>query len=500
MVVQFLDKLPFHQLAFLSFLIVTIIFYKRLYTAPKNAKLPSPPKLPIIGSLFQRELRDTLPHRSLRTLSEQYGDLMLLHLGSNPTLVVSSAKGAEEIMKTHDTTFANRPYSKIAFLLLYNGKDLVFGKYGEHWRKIKSICVLNMLSSKKVLSFRKIREEEVGIMVESVKKSKPNAPLNLSDSFSKIASDVVFRVSFGGKNYEGENFGGLLREFSEVHASFSIGYFIPWLGWIDEFNGVFFKARKVARLLKSFIQKRIEEHINGIDDERNEGERTRDMVDVLLEIQRNDSTIDEDTVKALLMDMLAAGIETSATLLEWTMSELLMHPLVLKKLQEEVRGFLKGKTLIDEDDLKDMVYLKAVIKEALRLHPPFPFLVLRESSQDARVQNYDIAAGTQVIINAWAIQRHPAYWDEPEEFRPERFINYSGNDFEFIPFGAGRRGCPGVAFANVEAELVLANLVGQFNWSLPGEVNKDSFMSESFAISLRRRDPLVAIPTPYSNN
>ncbi|XP_074305656.1 cytochrome P450 736A117-like [Silene latifolia] len=355
-----------------------------------------------------------------------------------------------------------------------------------------------MLSSKKVGSFRKIREEEVGLMVESIKNSIPNAPLNLSDIFTKIASDVVFRVSFG-KKYEEENIGRVLNEFLEIYGSFSIGNYIPWLGWLDEFNGVFFKARKFAKLLKSFVQKRIEEHINEFNAERNAGDnKTQDLVDVLLEIQSNDSSIDEYTVQELILDMISGGIETSATLLEWTMLELLLHPLVLKKLQEEVRGFLKGKTLIHENDLKDMMYLKTVIKEALRLHPPLPFLLLRESSQDVRVQNYDIAAGTQVIINAWAIQRHPAYWDEPEEFRPERFINYSGSDFEFIPFGAGRRGCPGVAFANVEAELVLANLVGQFNWELPYEVNEDSFMSESFGISLRRRDPLVAIPTPYS--
>ncbi|XP_074310137.1 cytochrome P450 736A117-like [Silene latifolia] len=499
-VIQSLGKLPFlHLPLIISLLTFIIIFYKCLYnttTKIKNPKLPSPPRLPIIGNLHQL---GRLPHRSLQSLSDKYGDLMLLHLGTKPTLVVSSANGAEEITKTHDIVFANRPYSKIASLILYDGKDIAFGKYGEHWRKLKSICVLNMLSNKKVRSFRKIREEEVRLVVESLKISTPNSPLNLSNTFMKLISDMVFRASFG-KNCGEEYIGPLLKEFSEALGSFIFGDYIPLLGWIDEFSGVLSKGRKVARSLDSLIQKRVEEHINGFDDDgRNQEDKIQYLVDVLLESQRNDSSIDMDTVKALLMDMIAAGIESTETLLEWTISELLIHPLVMKKLQEEVRGFLREKTLINEDDLNDMTYLKAVIKEVLRLHPPVPFLLFREASQNAIVKNYDIASGTQVIINAWAIQRHPAYWEEPEEFRPERFLNYSGYDFEFIPFGAGRRGCPGIAFANVEAELALANLVGHFNWKLPDEVNVDSFMAECFGTSLRRRDPLMAIPTPYSN-
>ncbi|KAK9734006.1 hypothetical protein RND81_04G107800 [Saponaria officinalis] len=201
--------------------------------------------------------------------------------------------------------------------------------------------------------------------------------------------------------------------------------------------------------------------------------------------------------------MLAAGIDTTTTVLEWAMSELLLHPQAMKQLQNEVREFTKDKTIIiDEDDLKSMKYLQAVIKEALRLHPPLPLLLFREPSQNAKVCNYDIAAGTMVIVNAWAIHRHPALWDEPEAFRPERFLNNSVDvkDFKFIPFGAGRCGCPGISFATVKAELALANLVAEFEWKLPGEVQVDSFMAESSGASVHKRDPLIAIPTPYIRN
>ena len=154
------------------------------------------------------------------------------------------------------------------------------------------------------------------------------------------------------------------------------------------------------------------------------------------------------------------------------MAEILRHPIILKKLQTEIRGVVGGKEQISEDDLAEMHYLKAVIKETLRLHPPIPLLVPREAREDVKIMGYDIAAGTMVIINAWAIGRDPAYWDEPVNFMPERFmdssIDFKRYDFQLIPFGAGRRGCPGIAFAVASNKLVLANLVSKFDWQFPG--------------------------------
>lgn len=170
--------------------------------------------------------------------------------------------------------------------------------------------------------------------------------------------------------------------------------------------------------------------------------------------------------------MFAAGTDTTYTVLEWAMTELLRNPEILRKVQNEVQGIVKEKQHITEDDLENMHYLKAVIKETLRLHPPIPLLVPRESIQDVKVMGYDIAAGTLVITNSWAIGRDPTSWEEPNEFRPERFlgtsIDFKGHDFELIPFGAGRRGCPGTMFAMAINELALANLLHKFDWALPG--------------------------------
>jgi len=201
--------------------------------------------------------------------------------------------------------------------------------------------------------------------------------------------------------------------------------------------------------------------------------------------------------------MFIAGTDTISTLLEWSMTELLRHPNTMKKLKEEVSRVGNGRTHIAEEDLSDMKYLNAVVKETLRLHPSIPLLVPRESRQDIKLNaGYHIKAGTRVFINAWAIARDPTHWGQPEEFKPERFLNSSidvkGKDFQVIPFGAGRRGCPGAVYATAVNDLVLANLVHQFNWELPGGA-EGLDMSESFGFTVHRKIPLMAIATPNKN-
>ncbi|XP_074305311.1 cytochrome P450 71A25-like [Silene latifolia] len=441
---------------------------------------------------------------------------MLLHLGNRPTLVVSSANLAEEIMKTHDTNFANRPKFKVGSIVVYDGRDIALSNYGEYWRKLKSICVAHILSNKKVQSFRNVREEEVSLIVECIRENEPSAPVNLSDIIISFTNDVISRAAFGRK-YVGEGGGvsikSLLDELTEAFGTANIGDFIPWLSWIDHLSGVIRKSNKVAKGFDMFLEKLVQEHIDQqkfqshSDYDADKGDKVKDLVDVLIEIQRNDSSIERDNIKALpldalLLNVLATGVETTSTALEWAMSELLIDPHAMKKLQDEVRVFSYAETIINEDDLKNMKYLKAVIKETLKLHPPLPLLLFHQSSHDVKVGDYDIAARTQVFINVWAIQKHLALWDQPEEFRPERFMNTSldlnEKDFKFVPFGAGKRGCPGISLAAIKAELVLANLVGKFNWELPNGIKGSSFMAESSGTTAHRRDPLILIPTRYS--
>jgi cytochrome P450 len=201
--------------------------------------------------------------------------------------------------------------------------------------------------------------------------------------------------------------------------------------------------------------------------------------------------------------MFAAGTDTTHTALEWTMTELLKHPEVMKKAQDEIRRITGSKISVTQDDVEKTLYLKAVIKESLRLHPPIPTLIPRESTKDVTVQGYDILAKTRVIINAWAIGRDPSSWENPDEFRPERFlesaIDFKGNDFQFIPFGAGRRGCPGTTFASSVIEITLASLLHKFNWALPGGAKpEDLDITEAPGLAIHRKFPLLVIATPHS--
>ncbi|XP_059638919.1 cytochrome P450 736A117-like [Cornus florida] len=498
----FISCLP---LLFIAFLIKIWL----LNTSTINKHLPpSPPKLPIIGNFHQL---DSLLHRSLRLLAQRHGPLMLIHLGGAPTLVVSSADAAREIMRTNDLFFSNRPKSSIAKRLFYDSKDMTTAPYGEFWRQMKSIFVIQLLSNRRVQSFHFVREEETALLMKKIEESScSSSVLNLSEIFTLLMNDLVSRAAFGRKYSgveSGKKFMLLLKDFSGLLGSFDVGDFIPWLAWINHVTGFYAKLDRVAKEVDVFLEQVVEEHMNVLKrksngNERVEDEGTEDFLDILLRIHKDNTAVDKECIKALILDIFVGGTDTTSTVLEWAMTELLRHPRVMNNVQNEVREILKGKPHITADDLEKMHYLKAVVKETVRLHPPFPLLG-RESSEYVRVMGYDIPARTMVIINAWAIGRDPASWVEPEEFQPERFLNSSidfrGHDFELIPFGAGRRGCPGTSFAIATNEFVLANLMHKFNWALPGGAKGEHLdLTECSGVTIRRGIPLLAVATPCS--
>lgn len=201
--------------------------------------------------------------------------------------------------------------------------------------------------------------------------------------------------------------------------------------------------------------------------------------------------------------MFAAGTDTTFITLDWAVTELLMNPHVMEKAQKEVRSVLRERRVVAESDLHQLQYMKAVIKEIFRLHPAVPVLVPRESMEDIILEGYKIPAKTRIFVNAWAIGRNPESWEDPTAFKPERFlesnIDYKGQDFELIPFGAGRRGCPAITFAIAVVELALAQLLYSFDWELPPCITaKDLDLTEVFGISMHRRENLLVVAKPYT--
>uniref|UniRef100_A0A0D9Y1W9 Cytochrome P450 n=1 Tax=Leersia perrieri TaxID=77586 RepID=A0A0D9Y1W9_9ORYZ len=234
---------------------------------------------------------------------------------------------------------------------------------------------------------------------------------------------------------------------------------------------------------------------------------SNNLVDVLLSLQEKGDfgfPITRDTIKAIVLDIFAGGSVTSANTMEWAMSGLLMNPRVMKKVQAEIREAFRGEHTIKEADLqaRDLKYLKLVIKETLRLHPPAPLLVPRENIEACEINGYMIPAKARVLVNPWAISRDPRYWEDAEEFKPERFaedrIDFYGNNYEYTLFGSGRRMCPGYNFGLASMELPLAQLLYSFNWSLPdGATEVD--MTEAPGLGVRKKTPLVLCATPYND-
>ncbi|XP_054819411.1 cytochrome P450 71A1-like isoform X1 [Prosopis cineraria] len=470
------------ELLFILFSSIFFLFLIYRTTRTGENLPPGPPGLPLIGNLHQ--LLGSGPHRQLCHLSKQYGPLMFLRFGIKPTIVVSSARIAKQVMKTHDLVFASRPSMLGQRKLSYNGLDLAFTPYSDYWREMRKLCVLQLFSSRRMQSFRPIREDEVVRMIRKVSQSAASyRVINLSETLMSFTSTLICRIAFGNRYgvkdevSERSRFHGLLNEAQALMAEFFFSDYVPWLGWVDRLRGLLNRLDKTCKQLDMFYEHVINEHMNPREPQTDQ----QDIIDVFLQIMNAPSTsvvLTLDHIKALLMNIFVAGTDTSAATVVWAMTALMKNPRVMKKVQDEIRMLCGEKDFTSEDDIERLPYFKAVVKETLRLFSPVPLLVPRESMGRCNIEGYKIEPRTLVLVNAWAIARDPETWEEPERFYPERFFNcsvdYKGHDFELIPFGAGRRICPGMQMGVTNVELALANLVRSFDWELPaGMVEQD---------------------------
>ncbi|GMN41495.1 hypothetical protein TIFTF001_010717 [Ficus carica] len=465
---------------------------------------PGPPKLPIIGNLHKI---GALPHRSLWQLSKQYGPVMRLQLGGVPAVVVSSAEAAKEVLKIHDLDCCSRPPLASLGKLSYNYLDVSFSPYGENWRERRKICVLKLFSLHKVQSFRFVREVEIRSLIDSLRSSSlTETPIDLSKRMFALTASIIFRIAFG-KNFketglDNDKFEEMIHRAESMLGSFAASDFFPYVGWIvDKLTGLQAKFELSFRELDDIFERVVDEHLNRTPEDQ------EDIVDLMLSIERDQSKFGEvqfnrDCTKAILMDIFVAGVDTGAITLTWAMAELAKSPRVMRKAQNEVRSYVEKGELVNESDIHQLHYLRMVIKETLRLHPAAPLLLPRETMSQFKLFGYDVYPKTILQVNVWAIGRDPDYWDKPEEFFPERFMNssidYRGQHFELLPFGAGRRGCPGIHMAMATVELTLANLLCCFDWKLPdGMKETDLDMDEASGLTTHKKSPLKLVPISY---
>ncbi|XP_038686581.1 cytochrome P450 71D9-like [Tripterygium wilfordii] len=491
-------------LAFLVFLLMLLrIWGKSKINKSNSVAPPSPWKLPLIGNIHQ--MIGSLPHRRLHDLANKYGPLMHLQLGELSTIVVSSPEVAKEVMKTHDISFASRPYILAIDVLFYNTSNMGFSPYGDYWRQMRKILTVELLTGRRVQALRSIREEEVSEFVKSIS-SNARSKINLSEMLICLTYAIISKTAFGGSCEKHGAFVPLLREIVEVTSGFGLTDMFPSIKLFHLISETRTHLEKlhseVDKILESLIHER---RVNKLRINSTE-EFGKDFLDILLNLQAHGEfqfPLTADNIKALITEVFLGGSETSSTASEWAMSELLKNPIVMTKAQAEVRQVFDKKGYVDEAGLEELEFLKLVIKETLRLHPPFPLLLPRECRERCQINGYDIPVKTQIIINAWSIGRDPNYWIDAEKFYPERFINssidYKGNNFEFIPFGSGRRMCPGLSSGVLTVELILANLLYHFDWKLPNNINQEELdMTEIIGSAVGRKNDLYLIPIPYT--
>ncbi|KAL4345393.1 hypothetical protein AHAS_Ahas11G0273900 [Arachis hypogaea] len=488
-----------------SFLISALLLWLAKKGKSVHKVPPGPWKLPLIGNLHQ--LAGSLPHHALRKLANKHGPLMHLQLGQNSVVIVSSPNMAREIMKTHDLAFADRPEFLPSKIMAYGSIDIAFAPYGQYWRQMRKICTLEVLSSKKVQSFSFIREEEVANTVETIR-TAAGATINLSKMINNLISTVVSRAVFGNISEDHEQFVSFVKESIALSDGFDLADLFPSLKPLHFITGFEAKLKKmhvkVDKILDKIIKENEARKLEGTNQQEQE-EKNENLVEVLLRVLHSgtlDTQITLNNVKAVIWDIFAGGTDTSGVVIEWVMSELMRSPRAMKRAQAEIRQALKEKQTIREEDVTKLPYLKAVISETMRLHPPVPLLLPRQSREECTIHGYHIPIKTKVMVNAYALGRDPDYWYDAETFLPERFqetpMDFKGTNFEYIPFGAGRRICPGLNFGLANVEFALAMLLYHFNWELPNGIKpEDLDMNEAQGAVVGRKNHLYLIPTPY---
>ncbi|KAL2342138.1 hypothetical protein Fmac_010078 [Flemingia macrophylla] len=481
-----------------SVLFFLLVLFKLVKGSDSSKNLPPGPRaLPLIGNIHH--LLGSPPHESLKKLADKYGPLMHLKLGEVSTIIITSPEMAQQIMKTHDLNFSDRPNLLSTRIVSYNGTDIAFSQLGDSWRQLRKLCTAELFTPKSVQSFRSIREDEVSVLLEKVGASEGSI-FNLSQSIYHLTYGIAARAAFGKKSRHQEAFLAKIDEQLQLLGGFSVADLYP-SSRVLRMMAKLGKLETLHRDIDRMLQDIIDEHKNRKSSI--EGEAVEDLVDVLLKFQSqkgSDCTLTDENIKAVVQDIFVGGGETSSSVVEWAMSELIRNPRVMEEAQVEVRRVFDSKGYVDETELHQLIYLKSIIKETMRLHPPLPLLIPRASREMCQINGYEIPSKTRVIINVWAIGRDPKYWLEAESFKPERFLNnsidFKGTNFEFIPFGAGRRICPGIPFAIPNIELPFAQLLYNFDWKLPKNImnNEELDMTGSHGITLRRQNDLCLIP------
>ncbi|KAK7268830.1 hypothetical protein RIF29_21539 [Crotalaria pallida] len=483
--------------------LITHLSFRSIQLNHHKRKLPPGPRgWPVLGAL---PLLGTMPHVTLSNLAKKYGPVMYLKMGTNHNMVVASTPAAARaFLKNLDQNFSNRPTNGASNHLAYESQDMVFAEYGPRWKLLRKLSNLHMLGGKALDDWAKIREEEMSYMLHTMFDCSNKGEVvvvaeMLTYAMANMIGQVILsRRVFENKGSESNEFKDMVVELMTVAGYFNIGDFIPLFSWLD-LQGIERGMKTLHRKFDGFLTRMIEEHVAS----SHKREDKPDFLDVLMAYHsENSEVLSLNNIKALLLNLFTAGTDTSSSVIEWALSEMLKNPNILKKAHEEMDNVIGKQRRLKESDLQKLPYLQAICKEAFRLHPSTPLNLPRVSTQPCHVNGYYIPKNTRLSVNIWAIGRDPDVWENPLEFNPERFLSEKcskidprGNDFELIPFGAGRRICAGTRMGVVMVQYILGTLVHSFEWKLPNGVAELN-MEEVFGLAVQKKVPLSAMVSP----
>ncbi|GAA0171793.1 oxygenase [Lithospermum erythrorhizon] len=467
---------------------------------------PGPPGWPLFGHMFNL---GTDPHITTAKLKEIYGPVLWLQIGSLNTMVILTAKAAAEFFKNHDISFADRNLVEVLHSHNFHKSSLVLAPYGTHWRVLRRLCTVEMFVQKKINETESVRRKCIDDMLLWIEEETNS---NMEDGGGILVTRFIFLAAFNmlgnlmlsrnlvdPKSKKASEFYTAMMGVMEWPGKPNISDVFSFLKPFD-LQGLKKKCdRDVGKALEiasAFVKQRL--------NEQNEGqEKRKDFLDVLVEFEgigKDESDkLSEHDINVFIVEMFLAGSETTSSSTEWVLTELLRHPEEMAKVQAEIDNVVEARRKFEEKYIDKLPYLQAVVKEVFRLHPPLPFLVPRKATGDTNFMDYQIPKNTQVFVNAWAIGRDPDTWDDPMSFKPQRFIDskidYKGQHFELIPFGAGRRMCAAIPLAHRMLHVVLGSLLHEFNWELDGSIKgKPIDMRDKVGSTMRKLMPLKVVP------
>ncbi|XP_038687187.1 LOW QUALITY PROTEIN: geraniol 8-hydroxylase-like [Tripterygium wilfordii] len=491
-------------------ILFTMALVKTFYVVAGGSKTssgrlpPGPVALPIVGNLLQ--LGDK-PHKSLAKLAKIHGPIMSLKLGKVTAVIFSSATMAKEVLQKHDIAFANRTVCLVDAVRVHEHEDagLPWLPISPAWRIHRKVCNSYIFSGQRLDASQEIRQKKVQELLVFVEESCCSGkPIDIGQAaFSTIVnllSNTIFSVDLADSDSDiARMFKRVVNGIMEEAGKPNLSDYFPLLRKID--------PQGIRRRMTLYFGKILELFDQMIKDRsrlRKEPDfiSSNDVLDTLLDIcERNSEDFDRSHIEHLFLVLFVAGTDTTSSTLEWAMAELLRNPEALFRARAELEQTIGKGNRVQESDVARLPYLQAIIKETFRLHAAVPLLLPRKAAEDVEVAGYKVPKDAQVMVNAWAIGRDPSIWEDSNSFVPERFlrseIDARGQHFELIPFGAGRRVCPGLPLAIHMLHLMLGSLIHSFDWKLEDGVTPETMnMEDKFGLTLQKAQPLRAIPIP----